>query len=177
MIRRYFAAAAIGALGFTAAAGCGGVSDDPRQLASDWVERVCQSVNAGAEKLSKPPKVNLASARDMKDSVVTYLTTVSDALGDTEAELRAAGVPPVHNGIAAYGKALKTTEALQGALAKAVSDLRAAKVEDEQEFKAAMTKVGKRLGKVRQQEGPAEDLKANPELATLFQQTPSCSKV
>lgn len=158
--------------------GCGG--DDQQEAekrAVAWAERVCATVADGGKQLSKPPRLNPSSPRSAKDSVVKYLGLLDGALAAMEAELRKAGSPPVRDGVSAYVKALQTVDEIQGAVGKAVTGLRKAKVSDKPALRKALNNAGKEMAKVRQIEGPAADLKANPALYAVFAKAPTCRRV
>lgn len=177
MRRRFLSAGLAAALVLT---GCSGDDGDPaegRQQAVAWAERVCDSVAEGGAKLSEPPKLDPSSPEKALAGIIGYLGKLSAAVKGMETELRAAGAPPVRDGQSAYDKALATLDDIQTAVKKATSGLRKAKVDDPATLRSAMTTAGQEMAKVRQSEGPAADLKANPELYAVFAKAPSCKQI
>lgn len=176
MRRRFLSAGLVAAA--VVLTGCDSEGGQPdQQQAVAWAERVCASVAEGGEKLSQPPKLDPRSPQNALDSIVVYLGKLSSALDGMENELRAAGSPPVRNGLDTYGKALATLDEIQAAVKNATTGLRNAKVDNPAALKKAMTRAGKEMTKVRAAEGPAADLKANPELYAVFAKAPSCQKI
>ncbi|CRK57216.1 hypothetical protein [Alloactinosynnema sp. L-07] len=178
MIRRVIAAATLAMCTCATAAACG--SDKGPQAnapAIAWSEQVCKAIDAGAAKLSQLPAVDPSNPQAAKDSLVVYLGSLSDALGGVSEGLKTAGTPPVTDGQAALDKAMTTVTTTRSTVDTAKTKLQAAPVTDTVTFQAAISDISKVMSQLTDNEGPAKDLKSNPELATAFASAATCQRV
>jgi hypothetical protein len=178
MIRRFVAAVAVTASACTALAGCGSDKDDARNdPAIAWSDSVCKTIEAGAAKLSQMPAVDPSNPQAAKDSLVVYLGHLSEALVGVSDGFKTAGSPPVKDGQATLDKAMTTLTTTKSTIDTAKTKLQAAAVTDQATFQAAISDISGVMKTLTNAEGPAKDLKENPELAAAFKAAPTCQKV
>ncbi|HVK21714.1 MAG TPA: hypothetical protein VM677_10185 [Actinokineospora sp.] len=178
MIRRVIAAAMLAVCTCATVAACGsdkGPTANGPAIA--WSDQVCKTIDAGAAKLSQLPAVDPSNPQAAKDSLVVYLGSLSDALGNVTDGLKTAGAPPVTDGQATLDKAMATLTTTRSTVDTAKSKLQAAPVTDSATFQAAISEISKVMSSMTDNEGPAKDLKSNPELAVAFGNAATCQKV
>ncbi|HET9137982.1 hypothetical protein [Actinophytocola sp.] len=159
-----------------AVAGCSGAEDDSGGPAVAWAERVCASVEQGAQGLALPA-ADLTDPQAAKTAFDAYLGQVAQALDRVSAELRAAGAPPVADGQQAVDSAMGTITEIKTAIEGARTRVAALPVTDAGSFQAALNDVGTGLAKIDSVEGPTKDLKANPALNEAFGKAPACRRI
>src|ERR1051325_627783 len=92
-------------------AGCGSGSAGGGQVngqAIAWAEQVCQTVQAGGQRLSQLPQVDPNNPAQAKDGLVGYLGVLLEALDSVATGITSAGAPPVDNGQSAVKAAMDT---------------------------------------------------------------------
>lgn len=181
MTRRLFAGFALMFVVGLAVAGCGRSSSDQSANANQaisWAEKVCMSIQQGAVALTQPPVVDEASdPLTAKNSLVDYLGKLSQALDTVSAGIRNAGPPPVANGQAAVDRAMVTITETKTAVDGARTKLAQLSTTDPIGLQQALTDAGAGMDKLSNVEGPAKDLKANPDLSQAFAQAPTCKQL
>jgi hypothetical protein len=83
----------------------------------------------------------------------------------------------VTDGQATLDKAMATLTTTRSTVDTAKSKLQAAPVTDSATFQAAISEISKVMSSMTDNEGPAKDLKSNPELAVAFGNAATCQKV
>ncbi|CAM5588565.1 hypothetical protein SALBM135S_01199 [Streptomyces alboniger] len=173
--RRHAAALLPAALGLVAAAalsGCGSRVDDGPKV--DWASDVCGSVRDVGSKLTVPT-ADRKDPRKYRAEVVTFLDALGRQLGALDQKMGKDGAPPVEGGDAAYKKALKNLRLARGSLAGTTAELKKAEVTDKKSLKAALKKAGEGMDRAGSYQGPAHDLRADPELRQAFDKAPTCA--
>ncbi|WAL69429.1 hypothetical protein ORV05_17190 [Amycolatopsis cynarae] len=158
------------ASGGAPAAGAAGVNS----AAVTWSDHVCEVVRAGGVKLSQLPAVDPSAPARAKDSLVTYLGSLSEALTELAGGIQREGVPPVHDGQATLERAMSTLDASKSSVETAKAKLAAAAVTDQATFEQAVREASTAFQRLGTTDGPTKDLKDNPELAQAFTQAPNC---
>ncbi|TVT56291.1 hypothetical protein FNH05_08585 [Amycolatopsis rhizosphaerae] len=139
-----------------------------------WSDHVCEVVRAGGVKLSQLPAVDPSAPARAKDSLVTYLGSLSEALTELAGGIQREGVPPVHDGQATLERAMSTLDASKSSVDTAKAKLAAAAVTDQATFEQAVREASTAFQRLGTTDGPTKDLKDNPELAQAFTQAPNC---
>ncbi|RZS32628.1 hypothetical protein EV193_1114 [Herbihabitans rhizosphaerae] len=177
MMSRLFAVVTAAAAVLVAATGCGSSSaTETNEKAVAWSEQVCKTIEAGGLKLSQLPKVDPANPSSQKDGALGYLGTLVESLDGVANGIRAAGVPPVTDGQSTMDKALGTVDKAKASIEGARASIGKAPANDPLALQKAMAEAGGAL-QVASAEGPAKDLKANPELSKAFAESATCRKV
>lgn len=157
-----------------ATASCGSADGGVSQEAVRWADRVCQSVNDGAQTLASPPRLNPADPTQARDGMVGYLDLVVHALDAVSQRIDDAGPPPVTDGRNAVVAAKGTIGETRSAIVSAQERLRAVQVTDLAHFQQEVGEIGKSMASLGNVEGPIKDLKGNHELNLAFSQAKSC---
>jgi hypothetical protein len=139
-----------------------------------WSDHVCEVVRAGGVKLSQLPAVDPSVPAKAKESLVTYLGSLSDALSELADGITKEGVPPVRDGQATFDRAMTTLTAGKSSVEEAKTKLAAASVTDQATFESAVRDASTAFTQLGSTEGPTKDLKDNPELAQAFGKAPNC---
>ncbi|SFB64806.1 hypothetical protein SAMN05216266_1484 [Amycolatopsis marina] len=186
-VRVLICAVAAGALTLTSAA-CGPETSTPAPqqpstaLAADpeavvWADQVCQAIQGQAGKLSTLPALDSAEPRRLKQGMITYLDTLSEAFGDLVARIEATGPPPVANGEALLSRTTTTLRDTKESIETARGTANEASTEDPAAFQATMTAVGEDMGELHRMEDPTGDLKADPALGKAFAEAATCKQI
>lgn len=141
-----------------------------------WAEQVCQNVQAGGERLSQLPQVDPSNPVGARDSLVSYLGVLTEALDSLASGLTSAGAPPVDNGQSAVNAAMSTLTKTRTAVGDARTKLQQTPG-DPASFQKVLTEIGEGMGKLDAAEGPTKDLRANPQLNEAFTQAPTCKRL
>ena len=159
-------------------AGCGSDSGGGQVSgqAIAWAEQVCQTVQAGGQRLSQLPQVDPNNPLQARDSLVGYLGVLLESLDAVANGITSAGTPPVANGQSAVTAAMSTLTKTRSAVGDARTKLQQAPA-DPASFQQVLTQVGQGMGSLGNTEGPTKDLRANPELNEAFTQAPTCQKL
>ncbi len=159
-------------------AGCGSNSSggEVNGQAIAWAEQVCQTVQAGGQRLSQLPQVDPNNPAQAKDGLVGYLGVLLEALDSVASGITSAGNPPVANGQSAVNAAMDTLSKTRTAIGDARTKLSQAPA-DPASFQQVLTEVGEGMGKLGGTEGPTKELRANPELNEAFTQAPTCQRL
>lgn len=152
-------------------AGSGGDVNDP---AVTWAGHVCEVVRAGGVTLSQLPAMDPSAPAKAKDSLVTYLGSLSAALAELADGIQHEGVPPVRDGQATLDRAMSTLDASRSSVDSAKARLAAAAVSDQATFEQAVREASTAFQQLGDTDGPAKDLKDNPELARAFTAATTC---
>ncbi|GHF52812.1 hypothetical protein FHX82_004215 [Amycolatopsis bartoniae] len=139
-----------------------------------WSDHVCEVVRAGGVRLAQLPAVDPSAPAKAKDSLVTYLGSLSAALTDLANGITREGVPPVRDGQATLDRAMATLTSNRTSVDRAKEKLAAAPVTDQATFDAAVQNASTAFANLGTAEGPTKDLKDNPELAQAFGKAPNC---
>ena len=139
-----------------------------------WSDHVCEVVRAGGVRLAQLPAVDPSAPAKAKDSLVTYLGSLSAALGDLANGITREGAPPVRDGQATLDRAMATLTSNRTSVDEAKEKLAAAPVTDQATFDAAVRDASTAFANLGAAEGPTKDLKDNPELAQAFGKAPNC---
>ena len=176
MFRRLVSLVCVAVSGLVVA-GCSDSDGDSDGPAVAWVERVCASVEKGAQTLASPPAADLADPQTAKTAFTDYLGRVSQALDTVSAGIRDAGQPPVDDGQRAVDNAMGTISEIKTAIETARTRVAGLPVTDPAGFQQALNDVGAGLAKINGVEGPTKDLKANPALNEAFGKAPACQRI
>jgi hypothetical protein len=141
-----------------------------------WAEQVCQTVQAGGQRLSQLPQVDPNNPLQARDSLVGYLGVLQEALDSVANGITSAGAPPVANGQSAVTAAMNTLTKTRTAIGDARTKVQQAPG-DPAGFQQVLTEVGQGMGSLGNTEGPTKDLRANPELNEAFTKAPTCQKL
>ncbi len=192
MVRRLVAVTATAAALAIAVAGCGS-SDSGSGTGSSsgaaattsaggssggdavaWAEKVCGAIGPQVASLSKGPDVDPTDPAKAKDSMVTYLGTLEEALSNMVTGIKDAGDPPVADGASIASKAASSLDEAKTAVATAKTNLSKVDATDPAAFQAGFLQVSQDLQKLSAMEDPTKGLRGNSELNGAFAQAPSC---
>lgn len=179
MIRRVVTGLVLGSALALSSAACGSSNSanpgpDP---AVTWSEQVCKTVQAGGDKLSKVPQVDPSSPQKAKDSLLSYLGVLSDALQSVADGIKAAGAPPVADGQATVDKVIANIADAKQSVESARTKLQQAQVTDTASFQQTLGEIGAGMQKFQGAVGPTKDLRANGALNEAFGKAPTCQKL
>ncbi|OAR23094.1 hypothetical protein A8W25_26625 [Streptomyces sp. ERV7] len=164
--------ALLAAVGLAATA-CGSSAQPPPEV--DWAGGVCAHLADSGAGLAVPTVDRTRPVR-AKGQLVTFLTALSERLGSLRADMQKDGAPPVDGGAAAFGTALAHLDKARTSVGDAVATLSRARVTDEESLKSALDAAGSSLKEVGAYKGPADDLRADPQLRKAFDDNPDCAQ-
>ncbi|MBO2455895.1 hypothetical protein J4573_53090 [Actinomadura barringtoniae] len=180
VVRRIIVGVALASTATFSVAGCGSSSDDggsggsggasEKQVA--WAAKACGVIN---QTPSLPvPKLELANAAKSKASIVKLLNDVSVRLRTLSMNLKGLGAPPVTGGEATFNATMSKLSMTSSTVSTARLRLQMAKVTDTKSLEQALGPVKQAFTQYGTYQGPQQDLRANPALATAFDKVPTC---
>lgn len=178
VVRRIIVGAALASTATLSVAGCGSSSDDggsggggsDKQVA--WAAKACGVIN---QTPSLPvPKLQLTNAVKSKQSIVKLLNDVSVRLRTLSMNLNGLGAPPVTGGQATFTATMSKLSMTSSTVSTAKLRLERAKVTDSKSLQQALVPVKAAFTQYGGYQGPQQDLRANPALATAFDKVPTC---
>ncbi|MHC0433703.1 hypothetical protein ACX6XY_26560 [Streptomyces sp. O3] len=174
-MRRHTAAAALLAAATLAATGC--TTAEPEggpQI--DWAGGFCDEVQDLGSELTLPKGEN-ESPKEYRTEVVGFLDALDGQLGVLEKNMENGQAPPVDGGQSAYDKAMKRLREARKTLSGTSEGLKNAEVTDKKSLEKALREAGAGIEKAGAYQGPAQDLRAHPELKRAFDEAPECADV
>jgi hypothetical protein len=178
VVRRIIVGVALASTATFSVAGCGSSSGDDgggsgatdKQVA--WAAKACGVIN---QTPSLPvPKLQLTNAAKSKQSIVKLLNDVSVRLRTLSMNLKGLGAPPVTGGEATFNAALSKLSMTSSTVSTARLRLQMAKVTDTKSLQQALGPVKQAFTQYGTYQGPQQDLRTNPALATAFDKVPTC---
>ncbi|MDQ3406344.1 MAG: hypothetical protein M3548_23605 [Actinomycetota bacterium] len=142
-----------------------------------WAESVCSKIGPEVEALSKTPEIDSSDPAKTKDSMVSYLTTLSTALGKMSSGIEDAGTPPVADGKVLADKVVGGLGEAKKAVDTAKENLSTVDASDPAKFQEGFQKVSADLSKIGDMEDPTKGLRGNQELEDAFKNAESCKKL